>query len=114
MKTSLTHVRINVSDINQSIKWYEEILGFVVTTRYPAENPTYIGFEDELGAGFSIQQEENVPSYGRFNFQVDDVQLLWEKTKDRATVIEELWTTPWGTTKFTISDPDGNELGFMK
>ena len=28
VKTRLNHVRINVSDINKALKWYEEILGF--------------------------------------------------------------------------------------
>ncbi|WP_084064966.1 VOC family protein [Paenibacillus stellifer] len=41
MKTRLNHVRINVSDINQALKWYEEILGFEYDSGWPPENPTY-------------------------------------------------------------------------
>jgi hypothetical protein len=29
-------------------------------------------------------------------------------------VIESLIDTPYGTRKFTIRDPDGNELGFVQ
>jgi predicted enzyme related to lactoylglutathione lyase len=29
-------------------------------------------------------------------------------------VIEPLFNTPYGTRKFTIRDPDGNELGFVQ
>jgi hypothetical protein len=29
-------------------------------------------------------------------------------------VIEPLFDTPYGSRKFTISDPDGNELGFVR
>lgn len=114
MKPTLGHVRINVSNIQDSVKWYQEVLNFKIKHRYPADNPTYIQFETEGGAGFAIQQEEKVPSYGRFNFDYQDVERLWEELKDKVTVIEELWSTPWGSTKFTIIDPDGNELGFVK
>jgi uncharacterized glyoxalase superfamily protein PhnB len=31
-----------------------------------------------------------------------------------AEVIEPLQDTPYGTRKFTIRDPDGNELGFVQ
>ena len=31
----------------------------------------------------------------------------------RRTVVEPLFDTPYGTRKFTIADPDGNELGFV-
>jgi uncharacterized glyoxalase superfamily protein PhnB len=31
-----------------------------------------------------------------------------------AEVVEPLHDTPYGTRKFTIRDPDGNELGFVQ
>ena len=46
---------------------------------------------------------------GRFNFAVDDPDALWERLKDSAPVIEPLFTTAYGTRKFTITDPDGND-----
>lgn len=50
----------------------------------------------------------------RFNFTVDDPDELWERVKGSATVVESLFDTPYGTRKFTIADPDGNELGFVR
>ena len=47
-------------------------------------------------------------------FEVEDVDALWERLKDKVTVIEPIWDTPRGTRKFTIADPDGNELGFSR
>jgi len=44
----------------------------------------------------------------------DAVDKLWDKLKDKVTVVEPLFDTPWGTRKFTIADPDGNELGICK
>jgi len=44
MKTRLNHVRVNVSDINKALKWYEEILGFESDGGWPLDNPTYYDF----------------------------------------------------------------------
>jgi len=114
MKTKLLHVRANVSNLQRSIRWYEEVLGFKVTDLWPPENPNYAHFEADHGAIFSIMENEKVPSNGRFNFYVADVDGLWEKLKDQVEVVEELFDTPYGSRKFTIRDLDGNELGFVK
>ncbi|WP_164491763.1 VOC family protein [Staphylospora marina] len=114
MKTRLMHVRANVSDLQRAIRWYEEVLGFKVTDVWPPEKPNYAHFSSEEGAIFAIMEDENVPSHGRFNFSVSDVDALWERLKDRAEVVEELFDTPYGSRKFTIRDLDGNELGFVK
>jgi uncharacterized glyoxalase superfamily protein PhnB len=50
----------------------------------------------------------------RFNFTVDDPDQLWTRVKDSVTVVEPLFDTAYGTRKFTIADPDGNELGFVR
>jgi len=33
---------------------------------------------------------------------------------DRVRVVEALFTTSYGSRKFTIADPDGNEIGFVR
>ncbi len=112
MKTRLNHIRVNVSDINQSLKWYTEILGFEMDSGWPPENAVYYDFKSIEGATFSIMEVKSGKSYGRFNFNIDEVEELWEKLKDKVEIAEPLFETPWGTKKFTICDLDGNELGF--
>ncbi|MFE0624814.1 VOC family protein [Priestia aryabhattai] len=114
MKTRLLHVRANVKELERAIKWYRDILGFTVEGMWPPENPNYVHFENEGGALFAIMENEKYPSLGRFNFYVDDVDTLWEQLKGKVTVIEELFSTPYGSKKFTILDIDGNELGFVQ
>lgn len=99
--------------MEKSLKWYTEVLGFEVDSCYPKENPNYYDFKG-TGACFAIGLAENgnIYSGGRINFQVEDVGSFWEQLKHKVTVIEPLFDTPWGTRKFTIADPDGNELGF--
>ncbi|GHT99524.1 hypothetical protein FACS1894142_7190 [Spirochaetia bacterium] len=114
MKTKLTHVRANVCDIHKAVKWYENILGFKCTGIDINARWSYADFECEKGAVFALAVDKNVPSHGRFNFDVDDVDILWHKLKDKVEIIQEIETMPYGTRKFTIKDLDGNELGFVQ
>jgi predicted enzyme related to lactoylglutathione lyase len=50
----------------------------------------------------------------RFNFEVDDVDAWWRRLSAAADVVEPLFDMAYGTRKFTIRDPDGNELGFVQ
>ncbi len=113
MKTNLSHIKLGVSDLNRSLKWYTEVLGFEVDSYYPEENPVYYDFKG-TGVCFAIGLAEGGKIYhgGRTNFQTENVDELWENLKNKVDVIEPIWDTPWGTRKFTIADPDGNELGF--
>jgi predicted enzyme related to lactoylglutathione lyase len=80
---------------------------------YPEVNPVYYDFKGD-GACFAIGLADGgkIHHGGRTNFESENVDELWEQLKDKVTVIEPVWDTPWGTRKFTIADPDGNELGF--
>lgn len=89
MKTRLLHVRANVSDLNRAIQWYEATLGFKAYGHYPAENPIYVHFEVAEGAQFSIAVDDKVPSTGRFNFSVEDVDSLWRSLRKNVEVVEE-------------------------
>ncbi len=115
MQMKLGHIKLGVSDLKRSLEWYSQILGFEVDSCWPKENPNYYDFKGS-GAAFSIGQAEHGGIYhgGRTNFEVEDVDGLWERLKDKVTVVEAIWDTPWGTRKFTIADPDGSELGFTK
>jgi predicted enzyme related to lactoylglutathione lyase len=114
MQTRLMHVRANVRNLQEAIEWYSKTLGFEVRSYWPPDNPNYADFASREGAMFSVMEAEPVPSGGRFNFDVDDVDALWERLKDKAKVVEPLFDTAYGTRKFTIQDLDGNELGFCR
>ncbi len=100
-------------DLSSAIDWYERLLGVTAEGHWPPGDPTYAHFT--LGpAQFALGQYEPAPSTGsRFNLEVDDVDAWWLRLRDR-DVLEPLMDTPYGTRKFTIRDPDGNELGFVQ
>ena len=109
----LEHVRVNVSDFNRAVAWYESILELRAESYWPPEAPKYAHFQVGV-AQFALAELEPVPAAGRFNFSVRDVDAWWAKLRGRAEVVEPLFDTPYGTRKFTIKDPDGNELGFVR
>jgi predicted enzyme related to lactoylglutathione lyase len=113
VKTALNHVRANVRDLPRAIKWYTEVLGFEIDFTYPPDESkaSYVQFKRTEGAIFSIMAAE--PVGGRFNFYVADVDQAWESLMDKTEVIEPLFDTPYGTRKFTLRDPDGNEIGLV-
>lgn len=111
-RTRLEHVRANVADLASAVEWYTEVLGFEVEAYWPPDKPNYAHFATGGGATFAVMEAKG--RGGRFNFSVDDPDSLWQRLKDVAVVIEPLFDTPYGTRKFTIADPDGNELGFVR
>lgn len=111
MKTRLEHARANVVDLDAALDWYTTVLGFEIDALWPPDRPTYAHFKMGSGAVFAIQEADG--RGGRFNFTIEDPDEMWHRVKDGVAVIEELFTTEYGTRKFTIADPDGNELGFV-
>ena len=113
MKTKLTHIRANVQDLDKAVEWYETVLGFECRGKDINECWQYADFLNDGGAVFAIAVDEK-PSLGRYNFDVDDVNALWDKLKGQTEIVQALETMPYGTRKFTIKDLDGNELGFVQ
>jgi predicted enzyme related to lactoylglutathione lyase len=109
----LEHVRVNVSNFNRAVAWYESILELTAEGHWPRDAPKYAHFQTGA-AQFAISELDPVPAAGRYNFSVRDVDAWWEKLRERAAVVEPLFDTPYGTRKFTVKDPDGNELGFVR
>ena len=112
MLTRLDHVRANVADLRRAVEWYTTVLGLEVESYWPPDQPSYAHFTSAGGATFALMEAEG--RGGRFNFNVDDPDVLWEQLKDQVTVVEALVDTAYGTRKFTIEDSDGNELGFVR
>ena len=109
----LTHVRVNVGDLDRAVEWYGQVLGLVAEGYWPPGASTYAHFQ----AGpclFAVMLAEPVPAAGRVNFSVADVDGWWARLSPGADIVEPLFETAYGSRKFTIRDPDGNELGFVQ
>jgi catechol 2,3-dioxygenase-like lactoylglutathione lyase family enzyme len=104
---------ICVADLARSKAFYEDVIGFEPGEFYEPTRwqPYFFG-----GQFFGIREVTSFARQESFditNFKVDDVERLWHAVKDDVDVVDELETTPWGSYKFVIRDPDGYRLGFV-
>ncbi|MBO9606973.1 MAG: VOC family protein [Paenibacillaceae bacterium] len=106
-----------VSDLEKSMKYYEEALGCEVNEHW--------AIRDHFGLGFKLVQATNIehvrPNHGTWNTYAyvrthDELDALYlELTTNGAIMVSEPQITEhdWGTWKdFSVRDPDGYVIGF--
>ena len=105
---------IEVRDLARSKHFYEDLLGFVPGEFYePTRWQPYSFGEQFLGIREVVDSDRRSRE-DILNFACSDVDALWEGVRDKAEVVEPLATTPWGSYKFVLADPDGFRLGFVE
>ena len=107
-------ITIEVSDLAKARDFYEKVLGFEPGEFYAPTKWQPYTFGDQY---FAIREIAEKPPHDDFditNFELDEVEELWEGVKDSAEVAEPLAATPYGTYKFVVKDPDGYRLGFVR
>ena len=112
-----------VNDVNATIRWYADMFGARTVVTVPEEGAfdfalvrigdVEIMFEkpDSLSDGISALQ--NLPIGGSFTLyvDVDDVDALHAKVKDRgAEIVKDLQETFYGTREFYMKDCNGYVL----
>ena len=116
---------LNVSDINKSLRFYEEALGFKIVsdpkaieewrwaTIQSGETELMLSETEtdiELEAPIDPQESTKWPSI--FYFYPDNVNQLHEHIKKRGYIPTPLIVTIYGMKEFSIQDPDGHMLSF--
>ena len=107
------YVTISVSDLQRSRAFYSETLGFRESIQYEQ----WIGYGLENDAGFGIIEDPNLgnrSSLDIINFIVNDLESLWCKVRNKATIDTPPQIMPWGTKKFVVLDPDGMKIAFIE
>lgn len=129
-------VNLLVADVNETARYWTEVLGFELTlgvlegTEETVFGPTEsrLGFailkrddveimlqsHDSVGAelaGFRASQGGDAVS---LYIDVDDVNVLWEELHDEVDVVVELRETFYGAREFAFRDPNGYLIGFAQ
>lgn len=123
MKNSV--VELMVDDIQRSVSFYIDILGFEKEFEVPEKNPPFVSItKDEVHISFFKREEfvKEVPKFmnmrlgGSFvlNIEVEDIQGLYDSIKEKVTIVKELYKTDYGTLEFTMEDSDGYVLLFKQ
>lgn len=114
---------IMVKNVKETIKFYEEKLGFKKVLSVPEEGEILnfaILNKDKIS--IMIQEQKNlieeystlktdeiVPTFTLF-ITVDDVSAVYNELKDRVKIAKELHKTFYGKDEFAIFDNNGNIL----
>ena len=119
------HTRIRVSDLDQSIKWYQDHLGFQVISRSdksPAGNQIVHlelpGNDHTLELTYSEDYDVNVPEdLMHFAIGVPDLIAFCDQLENEDV---EIWPSDWrqtfpmGRKMAFIDDPDGYEVELLE
>lgn len=113
---------IYVSNLDKSISFYNELLGFKLGELYPnKEEATYAPiFIGDYKLMLVLTRDSNKKFYpsglggsgAQFFIQTENVDGIWEKIKNEAEVIDPIESKSWGDREFTIKDPDGYLISF--
>lgn len=113
---------IYVSNLGKSISFYTELLGFKLGELYPSkEEATYAPiFIAAYKLMLVLARDSNKKFYPRglggsgtqFFIQIEDVDSVWERIKDKVEIVDPIESKSWGDREFTIQDPDGYLISF--
>ncbi len=108
-----------VNDLEKSMAWYQDVIGFVVKERWEHEGKL-LGVEMTAGdVTFMIGQDDWKKGKDRvkgdglriFCTTDQDIDALAEQIKSNGgTLIQEPKDTPWGTRDLGVEDPDGFKI----
>ena len=108
-----------VNDLEKSLAWYRDIVGFVVEERWEHEgkvtgvslkagNVTFMIGQDDWKKGRDRKKGEGFRLYCETK---QDVDILAKGIVARGgTLDQEPRDQPWGTRDFSLSDPDGFKI----
>jgi catechol 2,3-dioxygenase-like lactoylglutathione lyase family enzyme len=118
-KSWVAFAQVLVCDIETSVAWYRDVLGFGVDYVY-GDPPFYAQLRRNTVA-FNLRrtgdQRRARPPVDEellaVRIEVGDVKALYPQVRaNGAELHQTLRTEPWGQRTFVVSDPDGNLLSF--
>jgi uncharacterized glyoxalase superfamily protein PhnB len=104
-----------VSDIEQTIAFYRDVLGFKCANQMEGW-ACLVNHNAELMISLPNQHEpfERLQFTGSFYFQPDDVDESWEQLRGKVPVVYPIENFSYGMREFAIRDNSGYILQFGK
>jgi catechol 2,3-dioxygenase-like lactoylglutathione lyase family enzyme len=102
---------LQTSDMNRTITWYRDMLGFRCVRRM-GDGWCHLT-QGEVSLMFMRNDHVGTPHATATQYiNVDDVDALWDTLKDRVAAEWGPEDMPYGMREFAIRDPDGYLLSF--
>lgn len=115
-----------VENVNKTVEFYKNILGFEIVMTIP-EKGTFqwaiikngnveIMFQSRENLSKEIPKLKNKEIGGSPTLYIDvlDIKALYEKLKDKVSIIQDMHITFYGTQEFSIKDINGYILAFAQ
>ena len=115
-----------VEDVDRTVAFYREVLGFEVVMTVPDEGPfdwamvrrdgVELMFQSRASLAAEYPELEARTAGGALTLYLDvkDAAGLYERLRDRVAVVKESHTTFYGKREFAIRDTDGFILTFAE
>jgi uncharacterized glyoxalase superfamily protein PhnB len=110
-------ISLETNDLNSTIAFYKDKLGFTLRGSYPDENPSWAGMDN--GTIVIMFSERNAHSHqmetaftGSLYFYSENIDEVWEALKDVTTVEYPIENFDYGMREFAVYDPNGYLLRF--
>ncbi len=117
MKIKQLTPSIKTEDLNSTIQFYTQVLGFELKWEMPFEGQR-VGWLERGMASLMFFEEHGVqpaPGFtGTLYFTVDEVSSFYEEIRDRVEVVWGLEEMSYGTLEFGIKDNNGFYLAFAQ
>ncbi len=117
-KLSFNHAMVYAKDVQRSVAFYRDLLGFKLIEDFRYENrPIYARLRAPGGEGTIALHEAgpgaSLTSEGvRLYFEIRDLDEFCRKLQARGFYINQMpRMMPWGWRHAYINDPDGHEIG---
>jgi len=130
-------VDLMVDDVNATVKFYQENLGFDFQIGVPTHTKEQVTIWSEnepldfaimkIGdAEVMLQSRESLANDGFFGdgraigasavlyIETDDVKGLYDRLKGKATIVKDIRTAHYGMEEFYVSDNNGYIIGFAQ
>lgn len=118
-QTRIGHVHLKVSDINRSLAFYCDLLGFEVTTMYGTDAAFVSAGGYHHHIGLNTWLSKGAPHAQRNAVGLFHVAILYPARRDLAVIYERLRNAPYHLTGASdhgvsealyLDDPDGNGI----
>lgn len=115
-----------VKNVNQTVDFYTDILGFSLIDSEPEAGEWVFAIVQSGSVMFMFQEEKSLKEeYSQltkfyqgggltFYIHVSDVHALYEKLKGKVTIVKDLYETFYGSTDFAIEDCNEYILTFSQ
>lgn len=115
-----------VEDVQQTLAFYKEVLGFAVITTVPEQAPFDFAIVQREQVALMFQSRaslsDNVPALTgspigasqTFYIEVEDLLALYEQLRGKVEIVVDLHKTFYGTQEFYFRDCNGYILSFSE